>query len=55
MLGEAKINIGAYLLSREMNNGEAFAVLRVDNSVPEDILLKLEELPEILSVQQLHC
>jgi len=27
----------------------------VDNSVPEDILLKLEELPEILSVQQLHC
>ena len=55
MLGEAKINIGAYLLSREMNNGEAFAVMRVDNSVPEDILLKLEELPEILSVQQLHC
>jgi D-3-phosphoglycerate dehydrogenase len=55
MLGEAKINIGAYLLSREMNNGEAFAVLRVDNSVPEDILLKLEDLPEILSVQQLHC
>ncbi len=38
-----------------MNNGEAFSVLRVDNSVPEDILLKLEELPEILSVQQLHC
>jgi D-3-phosphoglycerate dehydrogenase len=55
MLGEANINIGAYLLSREMNNGEAFAVLRVDNSVPEDILLKLEDLPEILSVQQLHC
>ena len=55
MLGEAKINIGAYLLSCEMNNGEAFAVMRVDNSVPEDILLKLEELPEILSVQQLHC
>ena len=55
MLGEAKINIGAYLLSREMNNGEAFAVMRVDNSVPEDILLKLEELPEILSVQQIHC
>ena len=27
----------------------------VDNSVPEDILLKLENLPEILSVQQLHC
>ncbi len=55
MLGEAEINIGAYLLSREMNNGEAFAVVRVDNSVPEDILQNLGNLPEIISVQQLHC
>ena len=55
MLGKANVNIGAYLLSREMNDGEAFAVIRVDNPVAEDILIDLEDLPEIISVQQLHC
>ena len=49
------MNIGAYLLSREMDDGEAFAVIRVDNPVVEDILNDLENLPEIISVQQLHC
>ena len=55
MLGKANVNIGAYLLSREMNDGEAFAVIRVDNPVAEDILNDLQDLPEIISVQQLHC
>ena len=55
MLGKANVNIGAYLLSREMDDGEAFAVIRVDNPVAEDILNDLENLPEIISVQQLHC
>ena len=55
MLGQAKVNIGGYLLSREMNDGEAFAVVRVDNAVPEAVLTQLMRLPEIISVQQLHC
>ena len=55
MLGKANVNIGAYLLSREMNDGEAFAVIRVDNPVAENILNDLQDLPEIISVQQLHC
>ena len=55
MLGQAKVNIGGYLLSREMNDGEAFAVVRVDNAVPEAVLTQLMGLPEIISVQQLHC
>jgi len=54
MLGEANVNISGYLLSREMNDGEAFAVVRVDNPVPDDVLKSLGDLPEILSVQQLH-
>jgi hypothetical protein len=30
-------------------------VIRVDNPVAEDILNDLQDLPEIISVQQLHC
>ncbi len=55
MLGEANVNIGGYLLSRQMNDGEAFAVVRVDNPIPDDVLNQLLDLPEIVSVQQLHC
>ena len=55
ILGQAKVNIRGYLLSRAMNDGEAFAVVRVDNAVPEVVLTQLMGLPEIISVQQLHC
>jgi len=53
-LGEANVNIGGYLLSRDMNDGEAFAVIRVDNEVSDEVISKLTDLPEILSVQQIH-
>jgi len=29
--------------------------VRVDNPLAEDILNDLQDLPEIISVQQLHC
>ena len=54
-LGKAHINIGAYLLSREMKEGEAFSVVRVDNSLSEKVLGDLRSIPQIISVQQLHC
>jgi predicted regulator of amino acid metabolism with ACT domain len=49
------MNIGAYLLSRDSAEGEAFAVIRVDNEVPKDVLSALADLPEIVSIQQIHC
>ena len=55
ILGNANINIGGYLLSREMNADEAFSVIRVDSKISEEILVELQKLPEILSIQQLHC
>ena len=55
ILGNANINIGGYLLSREMNEDEAFSVIRVDSKISEEILVELQKLPEILSIQQLHC
>ena len=54
-LGAAKINIGAYLLSRDSEDGEAFAVIRVDNEVPKDILSIVADMSEIVSIQQMHC
>ena len=55
ILGNAKINIGGYLLSRDMNDDEAFSVIRVDSKVSKEVLDTLQNLPEILSIQQIHC
>ena len=54
-LGKANINIGAYFLSREMKEGEAFSVVRVDNTLSEKVINDLRSIPHILSVHQLHC
>ena len=54
-LGKAEINIGAYLLSREMKEGEAFSVVRVDSRLSDKVLDDLRSIPQIISVQQLHC
>ncbi len=55
ILGNANVNIGGYLLSRDMNNDEAFSVIRVDSKVSKEVLDTLKNIPEILSIQQLHC
>ncbi len=54
-LGRAKVNIGAYLLSRDAMGQQAFAVIRVDNPVPDEILKTLIALDEITYLQQIHC
>ncbi len=53
ILGTAKVNIGAYLLSRHHSNGEAFAAIRVDTTVPSETLAELASLPEIIYVKLL--
>ena len=55
LLGEHKINIGAYLLSNATEMDEAFAVIRLDTEVPSSVIQLLIEIPEILSVQQIIC
>ena len=45
MLGEANINIGGYLLSRDMNDGEAFAVVshrHVDPTLEADATTQVQ-------------
>jgi D-3-phosphoglycerate dehydrogenase len=55
LLGKHEINIGAYLLSNAEHHAEAFAAIRLDSQAPADVLNLLMEIPEIISVQQLHC
>jgi D-3-phosphoglycerate dehydrogenase len=55
LLGENKINIGAYILSNTSEMDEAFAVIRLDAEVASPIIQLLSDIPEILSVQQIIC
>ena len=55
LLGEHKINIGAYILSNATEMDEAFAVIRLDSQVSISVIKLLVEIPEILSVQQISC
>ena len=50
LLGDAGINIAAYLLSRKSDKGNAFAVIRLDTIVSKTIITSIESLDEIESV-----
>ena len=54
LLGENKINIAAYLLSREKNKNLAFAVIRLDNAIEADILHMLNNINELKFVRQIN-
>jgi len=53
-LGNNGINIARFQLSREHVDGKALVVLSTDTVVPPDILKKLRELPNVLSLTQLE-
>ena len=53
-LGSNGINIARFQLSREHVDGKALVVLSTDTVVPPDILKKLRELPNVLSLTQLE-
>jgi D-3-phosphoglycerate dehydrogenase len=53
-LGSSGINIARFQLSREHVDGKALVVLSTDTVVPEDILGKLTELPNVISLTQLE-
>jgi D-3-phosphoglycerate dehydrogenase len=46
-LGDKNINIAAYLLNRNNQDGKAFAVVRVDNEVNNEDMVALEQLEEV--------
>ena len=54
LLGNLNINIAAYLLNRSGENGNAFAVIRVDNPLSDQDLQQLSGIEEIQSVKQIR-
>ncbi len=53
-LGEAKVNIAAIHLSRKKDSGEALAVVRLDQALPEEVLDGLRAQDEVLRVDSLN-
>ena len=53
LLGNRNINIAAYLLNRRNQDGKAFAVVRLDNSVKQEDLDELRKLKEVENVEYL--
>ena len=47
-------SIAEYLLSRTPNNDSAYSVIKFDGEINEDLLEKLKNVDEILTVKQLH-
>jgi len=54
LLGERGINIAGIELGRERVGGMALSLIHVDEPVPREVLLELQQLPQIVSAQVLR-
>ena len=54
LLGDNNINIAAYLLSNNIQNGIAFAVLRLENNIDDKIIDQLTSISQIISLKQVN-
>jgi D-3-phosphoglycerate dehydrogenase len=54
LLGSLNINIAAYILDRNSEDENAFAVIRVENPLTDDALDHLRNIDDIQSVNQIH-
>ena len=54
LLGEAKINIAGLQLGREKVGGMALSLVHVDERIPDAVLARLRQLPNIVSAEMLE-
>ena len=54
ILGNNKVNISGYLLSKMKNKDYAYSVIKIDNNIDVEIIDKINTLSEILEVKQLQ-
>ena len=54
ILGDSKINIAEFLLSRTSKGNNAFSIVKVDEKISEQLINSLEKLDEILNIIQLE-
>ncbi len=55
VLGENGVNIGRMHLGREAIGGRAMVFTNVDSPVSEEVIEKIRQLPDIISVTQVKC
>ena len=53
VLGEENVNISGYLLSKIKQKDFAYSIIRIDNIITNETILKLEKIDEILDIKQL--
>ena len=53
ILGDLNVNIAGYLLSRIEKSDYAYAVIKLDELVEQDILNQISVIDEIIDVKQL--
>ena len=53
-LGEAGINIATFHVGREAPGGNAIALIEIDGELPEDVLAKVQALPQVQQAKPLH-
>ncbi|MGE0370009.1 MAG: ACT domain-containing protein, partial [Candidatus Dadabacteria bacterium] len=53
-LGDNGVNIGLLHLGRESIGGRAIVFTNVDSPVPDEIIEKIKNLPDIISVTQVN-
>ena len=53
LLGDAKINIATFHLGRVVAGGDAIALVEVDGAVPQDVLSKVQALPQVKQAKAL--
>ncbi len=53
-LGDAQINIATFHLGRDRPGGDAIALVEVDQPIPEAVIERVRQLPNVLQVKALH-
>jgi len=54
LLGEHKINIAEYLLSRRQNNDDAYGIIKLDSLASDNVIKSLKDLDEVLDARQIY-
>ena len=53
-LGENNVNISRMQLGRERAGGKAISVFGIDSPIPAEVLRRIKDIPNVLSVKQIR-
>ena len=53
ILGKESVNISGYLLSKIENKEFAYSIIKIDEKINNEVLLKLNKIDEIIDIKQL--